>query len=87
MIAQLVQKNQLIIVCNDGDDELRWSWRLWRRIRWRLIMVMTMIVMVMTMIVMTMIDDDDDDDDDGKKWMLSRKMMITEIFFNFHLNK
>lgn len=23
MIAQLVQKNQLIIVCNDGDDELR----------------------------------------------------------------
>ena len=50
-------------------------------------MVMTMIVMVMTMIVMTMIDDDDDDDDDGKKWMLSWKMMITEIFFNFHLNK
>ena len=47
-------------------------------------MVMTMIVMVMTMIVMTMIDDDDDD---GKKWMLSWKMMITEIFFNFHLNK
>ena len=44
--------------------------------------------MVMTMIVMTMIDDDDDDDDDdGKKWMLSWKMMITEIFFNFHLNK
>ena len=41
-----------------------------------------MIVMVMTMIVMTMIDDDD-----GKKWMLSWKMMITEIFFNFHLNK
>lgn len=48
-------------------------------------MVMTMIVTVMTMIVMTMIDDDDDDD--GKKWMLSWKMMITEIFFNFHLNK
>ena len=46
-------------------------------------MVMTMIVMVMTMID----DDDDDDDDDGKKWMLSWKMMITEIFFNFHLNK
>ena len=49
-------------------------------------MVMTMIGMVMTMIVMTMIDDDDDDDD-GKKWLLSWKMMITEIFFNFHLNK
>ena len=49
-------------------------------------MVMTMIVLVMTMIVMTMIDDDDDDDD-GKKWLLSWKMMITEIFFNFHLNK
>ena len=48
-------------------------------------MVMIMIVMVMTMIVMTMINDDDDDD--GKKGMLSWKMMITEIFFNFHLNK
>ena len=51
-------------------------------------MVMTMIVMVMTMIVMTMIDDDDDDDDDGKKWMLSWKMMITEIqLFVFFLSE